>query len=229
MDIRINNHGETFLSALTALHSLDSSMDQRREAERWLMSFQGSKECWIACKHLIEDASTPKDVQVCIELAFAISNVNRLLKGLPHRSRNLNLASHGLFYSLLSTQILAAQMMKGSAGLLRSAFASQDECRKMQHDLLSLLVPQQSAPHQRRHHHLAVRQLCMGLALVSLTCADLTLCPLLDHLMSVEMPGVTALLALEYLAEEVLGLSLFGPGKYFSKTGLQIFYACHID
>ena len=141
----------------------------------------------------------------------------------------MNLTSHMIciLYTLYTLQVLAAQMMKGRAGLLRSASASQDECQQMQHDLLSLIAPHQSAPHQR--HHLAVRQLCMGLALVSLPCADQTLSPLLDHLMGVEMPGVTALLALEYLAEEVLGLSLFGPGKLFFKPGsLKCHYACHI-
>ena len=110
-------------------------------------------------------------------------------------------------------------MMKGRAGSLHSAEPSQDECNQMQRDLLSLLATQLSGRHL---HQLAARQLCMALALASLPFAAQTLGPLLDHLTSAGVPGEAAMLTLEYLAEEVLGLSLFGPGRVDLSDALQI-------
>jgi len=65
MDAIFDVHVGTLLSALAALHSNGSSMDQRREAECWLIAFQRTQECWAVCKRLIEDMLTTQDVQVC--------------------------------------------------------------------------------------------------------------------------------------------------------------------
>ena len=60
----VSDYGTTFLSALAALQSHASTMDERRGAGDWLLAFQRTPECWVVAKHLLRDATVPPHVQV---------------------------------------------------------------------------------------------------------------------------------------------------------------------
>jgi hypothetical protein len=154
----------TFLEALHALQSSESTDEQRKGANDWLMQFQRSESSWSVSKQLLLDQSMPGDVQ-----------------------------------------LFAAQTLKSRARLLKTAPA--DQCQQMQHDVLSMMT--QSSSHASLQ---LTKQLCLALVDTSLPCGA-TLDQLISHL-TTSLPSTTALLTLEYLAEEVTSMTHFGSGEW---------------
>ncbi|KAG1673285.1 hypothetical protein FOA52_002565 [Chlamydomonas sp. UWO 241] len=99
-------------------------------------------------------------------------------------------------------QLFAAQTLKNRARLCRTAPLQQ--CQALQHDVLGVLAQRSDALPQ------LMKQLCLALVDLSLPAGD-TLPGLISHVTGA-LPATTALLTLEYMAEEVGLMTHFGLG-----------------